>query len=324
MDLARGGAPCGTAGPAIGVMRGGALGDFVLTLPAIGVLRRSFPGHALRLVGRPEYLRLARPEQLLDHDSARLAPLYVRQAGLSAPVRAFFADLRFLLAYAVDPEQVLAAQLAALVPGEVIVHDPQPPAGYQGHIGEHLLVPLRRRGLPEPEPPPSLRLLPEERSWAASCWRDLGLGPAPVLLHPGSGGPRKCWPPSSYAALAERLQRQGAQVLLVLGPVEAERPAPPAPCPVLRPPGAIELASLLERASLFVGNDSGPGHLAAALGRPTLSLFGPTDPQVWRPLGPCCRVLRAPDGQMAALPVDAVLEAAEAMLALDRDPPAPA
>ena len=182
MDLARGAPAPNAATPAIGAMRGGALGDFVLTLPAIAVLRSAFPGHVLRLIGRPDYLRLVRPDGFLDQDSAALAPLYALQGTRPAGLRAFFAGVRFFMAYAAGPGPALAAHLADLVPGEVLLHDPQPPPGYQAHIGEHLLAPLRRRGFSVPEPVPCLRLQPEDREWAASCWADLRLGLGPVLV----------------------------------------------------------------------------------------------------------------------------------------------
>jgi ADP-heptose:LPS heptosyltransferase len=74
------------------------------------------------------------------------------------------------------------------------------------------------------------------------------------------------------------------------------------------------LGALLARAALYVGNDSGVTHLAAAWGAPTLALFGPTDPAQWAPLGPRVRTLRAPDGRMPSLGVASVLEAARARL----------
>jgi ADP-heptose:LPS heptosyltransferase len=66
------------------------------------------------------------------------------------------------------------------------------------------------------------------------------------------------------------------------------------------------LGALLSRAGAYLGNDSGISHLAAAWGAPTLSLFGPTDPAVWAPLGPRSRALRSPSGTLEGLSVDAV------------------
>jgi ADP-heptose:LPS heptosyltransferase len=71
------------------------------------------------------------------------------------------------------------------------------------------------------------------------------------------------------------------------------------------------LAAALAEAGLFLGNDSGVSHLAAAVGTPTVALFGPTDPTVWSPIGPRVTVVRSPDGTMDAIGLDAVVAAAD-------------
>lgn len=73
------------------------------------------------------------------------------------------------------------------------------------------------------------------------------------------------------------------------------------------------LGATLARAALFVGNDSGVAHLAAASGAPTLTLFGPTDPAIWAPVGPSVASVRAPGGVLTGLSVDAVVAAALAL-----------
>jgi ADP-heptose:LPS heptosyltransferase len=100
-------------------------------------------------------------------------------------------------------------------------------------------------------------------------------------------------------AVAEQLIRQGRQVRVVLGEVELERWGDtetlrwPALAKVLRLGSYLELLAELGGAGVFVGNDSGPAHLAAMIGVPTLCLFGPTSERLWRPMGPKVRTLRA-------------------------------
>jgi ADP-heptose:LPS heptosyltransferase len=125
---------------------------------------------------------------------------------------------------------------------------------------------------------------------ALAAWRKLfgGYDPAPdapVLLFPGASRQDKAWPPESFASLARLLARRGKKAHWVLGPVEQERrfPVPP-DISVHAPQDLPALAALLRSAALAVGNDSGPLHLAAMHGVPVLSLFGPTDPDIWRPL----------------------------------------
>jgi ADP-heptose:LPS heptosyltransferase len=97
------------------------------------------------------------------------------------------------------------------------------------------------------------------------------------------------WP--GFGDLLARLRAEGHAVIVSAGPADAPA-APDALDAVWAADLPLErLAALIARAGAFVGNDSGPTHLAAALGRPTVALFGPTDPAVWAPLGPGVRVL---------------------------------
>ncbi|MEM9414618.1 MAG: glycosyltransferase family 9 protein [Planctomycetota bacterium] len=138
----------------------------------------------------------------------------------------------------------------------------------------------------------------------------------PVVVHPGSGGLVKCWPAQRYEQLIDRLTGLGHAVAPVLGEVEAERwPTEllnrwvnTLGAKVCRSPA--ELLPLLTSASLYIGNDAGPTHLAAQLGVPTLALFGPTSPERWGPVGPSVTVLSPPDGPatMDWLGVDLVVD----------------
>lgn len=111
-----------------------------------------------------------------------------------------------------------------------------------------------------------------------------------AVIHPFSGSPRKNWPLDRFRAVAERLGRV-MPVRWTAGPED-----PPLP-------GAVHfddlygLACWLARARLYIGNDSGITHLAAAVGAPVLALFGPTDPAVWAPRGPHVRVARFQPGR---------------------------
>jgi len=201
----------------------------------------------------------------------------------------------------------LARSLRLVVP-RVIVHDPAPPGGT--HAAQWLLQPLAAIGLHAPDALEPIRATDAEASGARSL---LSLLPERFLaVHPGSGSPRKSWPPDRFASLVEALA-PGRPWLLIEGPADVEAAAP-----LARRPGAVvargldarALGAVLSRAGMFVGHDSGVTHLAAAWGAPTLALFGPTDPAVWAPVGPRVRIVRAPEGRMDALPVDAVLTAA--------------
>ena len=123
---------------------------------------------------------------------------------------------------------------------------------------------------------------------------DVKTGPL-IALHPGSGAfaPARRWYPARFAALADVLIDDGARLLLVGGPEEAQlrhevRSMMRHADDVIDLGGqttVIELAAILKQCTLFVGNDSGLSHLAASVGTPVVAIFGPTDPRAWGPYG---------------------------------------
>ncbi len=154
------------------------------------------------------------------------------------------------------------------------------------------------------------------REWLAA--RGIGSAEA-VVLQPGAGSAAKVWP--GFAALARRLRAGGVPLVALAGP--ADGPAVEA----LLEDGALqeetlardwplpEIAALLSLARAVVGNDSGPTHLAAAVGCPTVALFGPTDPAVWAPAGAHVRVVARPAGGAPWADVERVVAALGPVLA---------
>lgn len=119
-----------------------------------------------------------------------------------------------------------------------------------------------------------------------------------VAVHPGSGGSRKCWPVSSFAAVIRLLRRLDRRVLLLGGPADHERieilqQEQSTPTMLLDAP-LLEVARHLCQCGCYLGNDSGITHLAALLGVPTIAMFRASDPAVWHPVGPSVMVLYAP------------------------------
>jgi len=142
-----------------------------------------------------------------------------------------------------------------------------------------------------------------------------------VAINPGAGRPEKRWPVGHFHALADRLATEaGARLLVLWGPDESHMAREialglPGAGALLAPPTDLgELTALLRRCRLMIANDTGPLHLAAALGTPCLGLFGPTSAERNGPYGPRCRGLQSPDGSMAGLDVSLVFDAARAVL----------
>lgn len=203
-------------------------------------------------------------------------------------------------------EASVHSRLLRLGPEQLISIESRPAADSQRHVVDQWQSQAERQraefgtctrkraelhslGLPE-----SLRQRGQELIQGAGC------NAPPVLIHPGSGSPAKNWPLARYLEFVERLghRRAGLPVLFLLGEVEQERWTADkrnrlqARAPVLFLQSAGELVAVLSTGRLLIGNDSGPSHLAALLGTPTLTLFGPTAPELWRPLGRQAEVLR--------------------------------
>jgi len=142
-----------------------------------------------------------------------------------------------------------------------------------------------------------------------------------VAINPGAGRADKRWPIAHLTALAERLATEhGARLLLLWGPDEVEmarqiRDGLSARAILAPPTDLDDLAALLRRSSLLVANDTGPLHLAAALGTSCLGLYGPTRAARNGPYGARCLGLQSPDDTMAGIDPRSAFEAAQALLA---------
>jgi lipopolysaccharide heptosyltransferase I len=151
--------------------------------------------------------------------------------------------------------------------------------------------------------------------------REAGIKPHDrlVLLNAGAGRAEKRWPVAGYRELARRLTDEAAARVVVLwGPGEdddARTIAATAAGALMAPPTTLrELAALVRRARLLIAGDTGPIHIAAAVGTPCLGLYGPTSGLRNGPYGPGHRVLQAPDGRMTSIAVPVAMAAATALL----------
>ena len=279
-----------------------ALGDVVLTTPALRALRRGHPGAALEVVTEPRYAPLL--EGLAGVDRVwPLARTARATVGLIAALRARRFDLAVDFFGNPRSAQVAVGAGAARTAGyalrgrrhayDVTVprdHAPAPGrreyaaaahlrlAAAVGGIDDGLEARVAARPGADAE---AERLLVEAGVERAS---------RTVALIAAGTWPTKTWPLGSAALLARRLLAAGHGVLAVIGPGEeslGERLAKLAPGTRRLPPCDVgALAAVLARLEAVVGTDSGPRHLAAALGRPTYAWFGPTHPDTWSSPGP--------------------------------------
>jgi ADP-heptose:LPS heptosyltransferase len=138
-----------------------------------------------------------------------------------------------------------------------------------------------------------------------------------IAIHPGSGSSRKNWPIENWLAITSRLLDAESRYRFILIGGEADEAQLAAfesawrgaPLLVARALLLPQLAAVIERCQLFLGHDSGISHLAAAVGAPTLLLFGPTDPAVWAPANSRVAVIEAPESDLLRLEVESVAHA---------------
>ena len=266
------------------VIRGGAIGDFILTLPVLSALRAQFPNTSLELLGYPHIAQLARAGKLVDRvhsiDARPMAGFFARRGQLSAPLADFFAGFAIIISYLYDPDGIFRDNVARVSKAQFIAgpHRPDEQAGV--HASQVFLEPLKRLAIFDADPVPRLNLSMTERQRI-------------IALHPGSGSEKKNWPEGNWRELIRKLS--GSRLLLVGGEAEEgrlDRLSAAAPCELARSLPLAELAGRLGACSLFMGHDSGISHLAAAVGVPTLVLWGDTSEAVWQPLGAHVTLLR--------------------------------
>jgi ADP-heptose:LPS heptosyltransferase len=134
--------------------------------------------------------------------------------------------------------------------------------------------------------------------------------PPYVVLHPFAAAPEKTWPRERFLGAADQMQASGLQPMIVAGPADDTEPF--SKFQVLRNAPLSELKNLMSGADLFIGNDSGPAHIAAAFGVPVVVLFGPSDPVTWAPWRTEARVLTS-HGGIENIAVEEVMAAAQAL-----------
>ena len=271
------------------VVSGGALGDQLLRLPLVRALAERGPLRLLAPRVTLNWVDLEAPSLRLD--AAEAACLF-GDGALSGAAAALLEGVEEAIVLLDGDALTQALRRRGL---QVHARGGAPAPGV--HQLSHLALGLVALPSPEALPTPFLRVSGP-------------LNAPEVLLLPGSGGLKKCWPAERFLALGAELQARGLAVAVALGPDELERgPGPErfVGLPVLEGPSLAELAALCAGARLVVGNDAGTTHLAAAAGATVLALFGPTDPARWRPLGPRVSVLNAGAG-LAELTYEAVLD----------------
>ena len=289
------------------VIHQGALGDFILALPSLEVLRKTFPGAKTVFMGYPRILELVEnrfyTEEMLSIDQKGMASFFVRDGVLDPHLSKFFMAFQLIVVFTKDGEGNLIRNLRRASEGRIFHINPFPRWDERIHLADHLLKELSRYGLSPSGGLPKLYLNESDRMWGKAFWTEGRVSPEErteaIIVHPGSGSKKKVWPSDRFLRLVESLQKHlHSKVLVVLGPAEGPEVRRAFEAEnfgtriLAKGLSLIRLASIMEGCRFFIGNDSGISHLAAALGIPTVAIFGPTDPRVWAPRGKKVVVVR--------------------------------
>jgi heptosyltransferase II len=300
------------------------LGDAVMTAPALRRLRAAFPAAHVTLLAPPRAAEIFVGSTLVDE------VMFYRRREEGA--RAFLKAARELRRRGVDLALLFqnafeAALLARLSGaryrvgydtqgrGRLLTHklsrtaarrDRHQTYDYLDLVAESERACFGRAVDVRPDNVPALRATAEQAAAAEELLGERGLKPGErplVALNAGATNSRaKCWPADRFAALADRLSAEsGAEVVLIGAPGErgnaeqviARTKTPRRPLNLAGETSIAELLGLLARCDLVVTNDTGPAHAAAALGVPTLTIFGPTNEFETAPLGPLSEIIRA-------------------------------
>ena len=298
------------------IIRSGAVGDLILTLPVLSALKKRYSGLSIDMMGDPVRLSLLKHcgfvDDVLSVDDRKFTPLFA-PGGPGTPGGALpgsvprklpdhlirrLRSYDLILSYLPDPDGVFVENLRRIASGPVLTGRSRPPDGRRIHMTRVLLDALKPLGIETAVDPPRV-VVPS--SAAPDDLRRLENEQRLVAIHPGSGGVEKCWPAERYETLIDLLTESGFRPMITFGPADhlIRRRLMPwienRDVLVIEDRSIEEVAALYARCRAMIGNDSGMTHLAAAAGTPVIAIFGPTDPAVWGPRGKDIRILWGTD-----------------------------
>lgn len=273
------------------VIRGGAIGDFVLTLPVFSALKEQFQHCEVDVLGYAHIAQLAlltgHVNQVHSIEAQGLAGFFAKGGKLDKNLKELFSSYGLIISYLFDPEEIFKTNVTKVTDAQFIVGPYRPDDSVPIHATEVFLDPLKSLAIFEPDVCPRIpgTLLPQ-----TSIQKESESNQFLLAIHPGSGSEKKNWPEENWATLVKSLVAEtDIHFLLVGGESEREKYKKISQLiPANRRIQAYalplnELASCLNKADGFLGHDSGVSHLAAAVGLEGIILWPSTNPKVWAP-----------------------------------------
>lgn len=291
--------------PRVLVIRGGAIGDFILTLPALRLLRETIAGCHLEVIGYPAIAELARTAGLADSirslEHRTMAPLFAKTAPIDEALAEHLRSFNLVVSFLYDPDGLFRASMERV--GVKTLIECSPLVNPDGpHASRQLAKGLEK-----------LAMYLEDDHLHRTHFQSQPHNQHRIAIHVGSGSEKKNWPLDRWLQVANSFS--DSEVIFITGEAEQERGIQPTGCPIWHALPLTELATRLSTCTAFLGHDSGISHLAAACGVPSLLLFGPTDPAIWSPPQPWVQFLRNPTHELSDLSVHEVKLAAAQVVA---------
>ncbi len=294
------------------VIRLGAIGDFVLTLPTIYALRSQFPEVHLEILGYVSVAVLALGERyantITSFDQSGISSLFVnRDSGSEGPeppqsLLTYLSSFDTILLFLHARWGVFPQNLKKICGPKLITYSSFPTYGEHVHMVDHLLRSLETLNIRNPDRVPKIAFTETERDFAQQFINKLNMGKGSgrrkVAIHPGSGSKKKCWQVEKFAEIIYWLRRREAvKILIISGPADEENVSRLSQMvgnfKIVQERSIKKVAAVLQRCDLFIGNDSGITHISAAVQIPTVAIFGPTDPQMWGMRGEAVRIVKS-------------------------------
>ncbi len=316
------------------ILQPGAIGDCILTLPLADFMKNCLGLGGIDILGHTEYIGILPGRTCVDGirsiDAMDLHRLFAETKAFDLadgdPLINVFADYAWIATFLGEPnsnfEENLIFTANCSHSAEVITLSMKPPKEFCEHLADFYIEQfIDQSGLPLPPPlcfakrssrgrvlPGGTPLGGRGNRLIKATKADVNRGrelleeinvdfsEKLVVIHPGSGGPHKCWHLDNFLAVAKELSSRGVEVIFLLGPAELDRLSKATIKNINRVARCLtdlsltQVLGLLSCADGFVGNDSGITHLSAGLGVKTLAVFGPTNPAVYGPIGPAVTV----------------------------------
>jgi ADP-heptose:LPS heptosyltransferase len=306
------------------VIRGGAIGDFILTLPALKALREAHAHAHVEILGYKHIAALAEnrfyAQAVRSIEYGPLSSFFAMKTELPLELADYFASFDLIITYLYDPDRIFEENLRRCGVKNLIC-GPAKIVEKSGHAARQLAHPIEQLGIKVANLTEQIFLSMSDRGFAQEFLRSSS---QPIVaIHPGSGSKEKNWPVKNWIELFSsegdllRAKRDPGQIgkqlsiVIVSGEadeaqvVQLEHAWKDRDVRFAKNLALPHLAALLEH-SVFVGHDSGISHLAAATGAKCILLFGPTNPDVWAPRNDNVQVLRAQSGNVRDLEIKSV------------------